>query len=254
MTERKKKSFMSLHYDALLDSFNNLAWGNLVSILCDIGVVLSVLGSALLFNLFFSLGFSDMDAAMLQLMNQPTFFGQAASMVLYLVLSLLSFVLMVVLSALLLGFAWTRLMGKRFDLKTALAYSKQTLAYVFGAFAMVYLMQAIIVDGIWEFIAFFFLIVLLWVLPVIHIRLILSKEGKKMSNILRSLSLFKSNLHHFLVAGVLMFIVVNIITLPVLISPESTSLMASLFYLFLLLVAISWVKTYFIEIVRSIER
>lgn len=250
----EKTGFFTKHTDALFDSFTNLSGANIISIFCDLGVMISWVLSVQAFTRFLALAFSDIESALLGLIAGGTLMEEGLSVIMFMLSALLSLIVLILLISVLLGYSWSRLLGKRFTFAVLFAYFKQNIIYSIFGIVSVYLINAIFADPFWQILVFFFIVVFLWLIPVFHIRLLTKKDGKTLRNMTRSFTLFRKNLHHFLVAGIVGFIVVNLITLPVLISPYSTSPLFILFMLLLGLMASSWTKSYFIEIMRLVER
>ncbi|MFP4656080.1 MAG: hypothetical protein ACLFNK_00700 [Candidatus Woesearchaeota archaeon] len=254
MSDKKDDGFVSKHTDALIDSLTSLDFNNLISILCDVGIFVSWLISALVFNNFMALAFSDFDSLVLDMVRSGMSFGEMSLFFFYLFMMLLSLLLFVLLSSLLLGYSWSRLARKRFNLSLLWAFFKQNLLYGIIGLVSIYLIYNIFVDPVWQIIIFFFTLVYLWLIPIIHIRIVTRKDGKRSTNILKAFNLFRKNLHHFVVAGIITFIIMNIITLPVLLNPGASSVGMNILFSILGLAAISWAKTYFIEIMRFVEK
>ena len=251
MTE---KGFFEKQKMSLVNSFNSISYDNIISILCDLGIIIFWMISVSIFNQIVAHTFADMDQLLMNFINRPTFLLQSAMVLMSVGLMLLTYAVFVIIYSLLNTYTWMRLSKKKVIFRKIWDSMKQNLFLAAFSLLMIYFIRFLMEDGIWEFVVILYIFFLVNLLTIMHVRIAEKKDAGKLNNIKQSLRILKGNLGSIIFMSFVSLVVVTIVSSLSLIFMNLSSGLESFSVIILTLIAISWVRLYYIEFMRCIKQ
>ncbi len=254
MIQMTEKGFFEKQKMSLVNSFNSISYDNIISILCDLGIIIFWMISVSIFNQIVAHTFADMDQLLMNFINRPTFLLQSAMVLMSVGLMLLTYAVFVIIYSLLNTYTWMRLSKKKVIFRKIWDSMKQNLFLAAFSLLMIYFIRFLMEDGIWEFVVILYIFFLVNLLTIMHVRIAEKKDAGKLNNIKQSLRILKGNLGSIIFMSFVSLVVVTIVSSLSLIFMNLSSGLESFSVIILTLIAISWVRLYYIEFMRCIKQ
>lgn len=257
MTKQQKMGFgkyLVKHYELFIRSLKMISWLNLLSVLGDVSIVLSLLLFKILSEFIFTKAFINTD---LTLVGQSTFSGILINgFFIFLALGgiFMTYILGVSFFTLVNSYVWMRYMKVNTSLKKIGTILKHNSILIGLTLVLLYLMRIMLKDPLWAYVDFFIIIIVVLILPFMHIRFLLGKQKKTFLLIGSSFKFFFSKFKHLIIPGFVMLMVFNVLVMSTSLFSFIPDMINNLLIIILALLALSWIRQYLIVLVKVFDK
>lgn len=227
---------------------------NLFSIISDFLVALSYFLFTGFFSNFLVLLFNNIENHSDFLVVLPEFLIQFILVAISAGLLLVAYSFVVVAYSIFQSFVWFKFLGKKFSVKLLMRFLNRTLVFAFLVSAIVYFVSFVFVSPIWEIIGFVVLLLFIWILPILHIKSIISTKYGIFRDISLSVKLFFKKFKYFIVPGLVILTVFNALVMSTTLFRNAGANVENVITMLVAFAVLSWAKRYMIIIVRSLEK
>lgn len=236
-------------WEILKHSVTETSKANLVSIVCDLGIIIVYLILTSLFSSMIASTFSSINQLVKQFTGKPTLLLNSAVILRTVGVMILYYLLVAIVYSVLNAITWLRFMKKKITANVLFSFTKQTIGYLFAALLIVYSVHWLFIDVVWQVIDFVIIVLVVWILPILHVRYL-----EKKTFLLKSIGFFFKQFKHLILPGLVVLILVNLLVFSTFLFGFISQHVENILTIVVALFALSWARRYMMLVVRSIKQ